>query len=77
MRKLLKVLAYLVAGLVALIAIAAVAVYFGSNAKLKKTYAVNVKPVTVPAATDAVALARGPHIGHYRKNRLCIFLEHS
>jgi cytochrome c553 len=62
MRKLMKVLGYLVAGLVAVIAVAAVAIYFGSNAKLKKTYVVNVQPVSMPDAGDAAALARGKHL---------------
>ncbi len=66
MRKLLKILGYLAAAGVALIAIAAVAIYVGSNAKLQRKHTVNVKALTVPAATDATALARGKHIAFTR-----------
>lgn len=66
MRKLLKVLGYAAAGLVALLAILAVSVYVLSNGKLKKTYTVKVQPVPMPAAADATAMAaavaRGKHI---------------
>lgn len=53
---------YLALGVVALVALAAVTIYFGSKAKLERKYVVNVKPVSVPAATDAAALARGKHL---------------
>jgi mono/diheme cytochrome c family protein len=66
MRKILKVLGYLAAGLAALLAVAAVAIYIGSNAKLRKTYAIKVQPVGVPPLTDAAALARGRHIAATR-----------
>ena len=62
MKTLLKILGYGVGVIVLLIALGAFAVYSGSNAKLKKTYVVNVKPVTVPAATVSAALARGKHL---------------
>lgn len=62
MGKLLKILGCLAAGLAVLVAIGAVTIYSRSNAKLKKTYVVNVKPVNVPAATDSAAVVRGKHI---------------
>jgi cytochrome c553 len=62
MRKLLKLVGYLVGALVVLIGAGALFAYFGSNAKLKKIHTVTVKPVTVPAGTDAVAIARGKHL---------------
>jgi cytochrome c553 len=64
MRKLLKILGWLIGGLVAAIAVAAVAVYFGSNSTLKKPYVVSVAPVAIP--TDVVAIARGKHLAHTR-----------
>ncbi len=62
----LKVLVYSLIGLVAVIAIAAAAIYFGSNAKLKKIHVVNVKPLAIPAAPDAAVLARGRHLAATR-----------
>lgn len=60
MKFLLKLLACLAGGIVVLAGVAAAAVYFGSNAKLRKTHAVSV--TAPPAATDAAALARGRHL---------------
>jgi cytochrome c553 len=60
----LKALGYLVGALVLLIAIGAATVYVRSNAKLKQTFVVNAKPVSVPA--DAAAIARGRHIAETR-----------
>lgn len=62
MKPLLKFLGYGIAVLVAVIAVAAATVYFVSNAKLKKTYAVNAKPAPLPPAGDAAAIARGRHL---------------
>lgn len=64
MKTLLKVLGYGVGAVVILFGLAAVGVYLGSNAKLKKTYVVATKPVTMP--TDAAALARGKHLAETR-----------
>jgi len=66
MKTLLKILGYTLGALVLLVGIAALAIYTGSNARLKKTYVVNVKPVNVPAVTDAAALARGKHLATTR-----------
>lgn len=41
-------------------------IYFGSNAVLRRTQAVTVRPVVVPAPTDAAALARGKHLATTR-----------
>lgn len=60
----LKVIGYLFGALVLLIAIAAATIYLRSNAKLKQTFAVNVKPVSAPA--DTAAIARGKHIAETR-----------
>lgn len=60
MRKFLKILGWLAAGVVALIAFGAVMVYFSSNAKLAKKFTVAVKPVAIP--TGAEAIARGRHL---------------
>src|SRR6185503_9113399 len=44
----LKIIGYVLGAIVLLIAIGAVAIYLKSNAKLKQTFVVNVKPVNVP-----------------------------
>src|SRR5687767_1231788 len=62
MKTLLKIVGYGLGAIVVLIAIGAAAIYAGSNAKLKKTYVVNVKPVNIPAAPDATVMARGKHL---------------
>ncbi|MCX6956563.1 MAG: cytochrome c [Verrucomicrobia bacterium] len=64
MKKLLKVGAWAIGGLVGLIAVAAGAVFVSSNGKFNQTYAVTVKPVRIP--TDATAVARGQHIAQTR-----------
>jgi mono/diheme cytochrome c family protein len=64
MSRFLKYLGYAVVGLVLVIGVAGVVVYVASNAKLKKTYAITVRPVTIP--TDAAALERGRHITQTR-----------
>lgn len=61
MKTLLKIVGYGAGAIVLLLAVGAFAVYAGSNAKLKKTYVVNVKPVALPAGDSAV-LARGKHL---------------
>ncbi|HWA87575.1 MAG TPA: cytochrome c [Opitutus sp.] len=60
MKKVLKVLGYVVAALLVIIVIAFVSVYAASNAKLHKKYSVTAQPPSVPAGADA--LARGKHI---------------
>jgi len=67
---LFKTLAYAVGGVVLLLAIGATVIYFGSNAKLRKSYTVNAKPVTVPG-TDVAALARGKHLAATRGCTAC------
>ena len=62
MKTLLKVVGYGLGAIVVLVALGALGVYVGSNAKLKKTHVVNVKPVAVPTAPDAAVLARGKHL---------------
>ncbi|MEO5958048.1 MAG: cytochrome c [Opitutaceae bacterium] len=60
----LKFTGYLLVTIVALLAVGAVAVYFASNARMKKTFAVAVRPVAIPA--DAGAIARGKHLAETR-----------
>ncbi len=60
MRKLLKIVGWIVGGLVVVIAVLATTVVIRSNAKLKQTFAVTAAPVRIP--TDAAAVARGQHI---------------
>jgi cytochrome c553 len=60
----LKLIGYLFGALVLLLAVGAVTVYLRSNAKLKQTFAVTVRPVRVPG--DATAVARGKHIAETR-----------
>lgn len=64
MSRFLKYLGYAVGGLILVVGVASVVVYVASNAKLKKTYAVSVRPVAIP--TDAAALERGRHIAQTR-----------
>lgn len=64
MKIFLKVIVSAAVALAVLIAVGAAAVYFGSNAKLKKTYAIHVQSVNVP--TDAAAIARGKHLATTR-----------
>jgi mono/diheme cytochrome c family protein len=56
----LKALGYLVSGAVALILVAAVAVYGFSEARYRKQYDVALGPVSIP--TDSVSIARGSHL---------------
>ena len=60
----LKLIGYLAGALVLLTAVGAVTVFVRSNAKLRQTFVVSVKPVSVPA--DAAAIARGRHIAETR-----------
>ena len=62
MQKLLRAARYLAAGVVALILIAAAAVYGFSEVRYRKQYAVDARPIVVP--TDSVSLARGSHLAH-------------
>ena len=60
MKKILKVLGYAVAAVVAVIVIAIASVYAVSSAKLHKKYRVTVQAPTVPEGAEAIA--RGRHI---------------
>ena len=62
--KVLKFLGYALAVLVVLVAVAFGVVFVVSNAKLKKHFAVEPRPVPIP--TDATALARGRHLAETR-----------
>lgn len=64
MKTVLKVLGYGLAALGLVLAIAFAAIYVASNSKLKRTFAVNAKPVAVP--TDAASIARGQHLAETR-----------
>jgi mono/diheme cytochrome c family protein len=61
-RRWLKALGYLVSGGVALILVAAAAVYGFSEARYRKQYDVAQRPVVIP--TDSASLARGSHLVH-------------
>jgi cytochrome c553 len=67
MLKLLKVLGYVLGGLVALLAIAAVTVYAVSSSKLKAKHEVALKATSVMANADAIR--RGEHLA---KTRGCV-----
>lgn len=60
MKKFLKWLGILVAGMVGLIVIGAGVVYFSSNAKLTNKHDVMVRPIPIP--TGAEAVKRGEHL---------------
>lgn len=60
MRRFLKALGYVAAGVFALILVVAAAVYGFSEARYRKQYTVNSTTVTVP--TDSAAIARGAHL---------------
>jgi mono/diheme cytochrome c family protein len=64
MRKLLKMVGWIVGGLALLVAIGAVTFYTRSNAALRKAYAVTVRPIPIP--TDAEAIALGRHLAETR-----------
>jgi mono/diheme cytochrome c family protein len=64
MRKLLKIVGWLVAGLVVVVAVAVAIIFTRSNAALKKNHTVAVRPVAIP--TGAGALARGKHLAESR-----------
>ena len=64
MKKMLKWLGFALAGLVSPVLVGAVAVYISSNAKMRKTYAVAVRPVAIPSG--AVAVERGRHLAESR-----------
>jgi mono/diheme cytochrome c family protein len=64
MTRIFKFLGYLAGGIVILVVALVTAVFLASNARLKKTFAVNPRPVAIP--TDAVAIARGKHLAETR-----------
>lgn len=62
--KILKFLGYVLTTFVVFSALAVAGVFITSNAKLKKTFVVTVKPVAIPA--DTASIARGRHIAETR-----------
>ena len=64
MRQLLKWISYILAALVAAVAMVLGVVYWKSNARLHRVYHVTVTPPTVP--TDAASIERGHHIAMTR-----------
>ena len=64
MSRVLKILGNGIGGLLVVLAVAATIVYFSSNSRLSKTYAVSARPVAIPAG--AAALARGKHLAMTR-----------
>lgn len=69
MSRFLKIVGYAAVALVLVLVVAGAVVYGVSNSKLKKTYAIKVRPVTIP--TDAAALERGRHIAETRGCLVC------
>ena len=64
MRRVLKVLGYAAAGLALFLAVALAVVYGRSTVQLRRTYAIVVAPVRVPA--DPAGIERGRHIAQTR-----------
>ena len=64
MKALVKFLVYALGALLAVIAVAAVAIHFGSQARLRQTHAVTVRVPAVAATPEAVA--RGRHLATTR-----------
>lgn len=60
MRRVLKVVGYVAAGAVALILVAAAAVYGFSEARYRRKYTVTPRAIAVP--TDSATVARGAHL---------------
>ena len=58
--RVLKWVGIAIGGLVGLIVVALVVVWFLAGSKINKTFDIEVKPVTVP--TDEVSIARGRHV---------------
>lgn len=58
--KILKWIAYILGGLVAIVAVALVVFYFMSNQKLGNSFAVTPDAITIP--TDEASIAHGQHI---------------
>lgn len=64
MRTGLKIAGWAAAGVAAVALVVVITVYVASNARLQKSYAVAVRPLTIPA--DAEAIAHGRHIAGTR-----------
>ncbi|PTX90644.1 c-type cytochrome [Opitutus sp. ER46] len=62
--KVLKFLGYAAGTLAAAIALGATGIYFASNAKLSRHFAVNARPVVIPSSPEAIA--RGEHLARTR-----------
>lgn len=69
MSRFFKILGRVLGVFVLVAAGAAAAVYFASNAKLKKTFAVTSRPVTLPS--DSAAVAHGKHVAETRGCNEC------
>lgn len=59
-RKLVKIPLFILGGLIALIALAAGAVYATTNYRLSRLHKIETRPITIPV--DAAMIARGKHI---------------
>ena len=64
MRKFLRILGYIVLGLMVVVASLALLIRYRSQIALRKTYAVQVRPVTIP--TDSAAVEHGHHLAQTR-----------
>ncbi|MBP8251656.1 MAG: c-type cytochrome [Herpetosiphon sp.] len=69
MRKLLKVVGWMVGVLAVLILVAGLGIYFISQSGINKTYAVNPAAVSIP--TDPASIAEGERIATFRGCRDC------
>lgn len=68
-RKILKIVGWILGGLITLIVIAGLVVYFISQSGINKTYAVEPAAVAIP--NDAAAVAEGERIATFRGCRDC------
>ncbi|MCB0290014.1 MAG: c-type cytochrome [Calditrichaeota bacterium] len=64
LKKVLKWLGIVVAGIIGLLVLAALGIYMVSNSKINTTYDITVEAIAIP--TDSAAVARGAHIAETR-----------
>ena len=69
MKKALKWIGITLAGLIGLVLIAGAAVYIASEIRFNRTYQVQVEPVEIPTAPEAIA--SGEHIASIRGCKVC------
>ena len=64
MSRLTKIFGYGIGGLAVVLIAGASVVYFSSNARLSRSFAVSARPIAIPS--DSAALARGKHLANTR-----------